>query len=110
MNLIGYQQVFASGCAGGLVLELLHWYNLRTNINYPAYVRSAFYWIITAAMVACGGLLALFYFGNKADAIVAFHVGLSAPLILQKLTRTVAKPPPGAKSGLGSSTIDFFGW
>jgi hypothetical protein len=101
-------QIFLVGLAGGMVLELLHWYNIRTDPQWPTYVSSPLYWIITMLMAAVGGGLALLYFGSQADAIVTFHVGLSTPLILQKLTTTVANVP-GAK-GTTASIVSFFRW
>ena len=101
-------QVFLCGLAGGAVLELLHWYNIRRDPQIPAYARSPLYWIITVLMAIVGGGLALLYFGSQADAIVTFHVGLSTPLILQKLTTTVANVPGG--KGSGPSVVSFFTW
>jgi hypothetical protein len=40
--------------------------------------------------------------------MVTFHVGLSTPLILQKLATTVADVPGG--KGSGPSLISFFRW
>ena len=96
MSLVGTEQVFLGGFLGGVALELLHWYGLRRRSTFPKYVRSAFYWMLTIGMAALGGVLSVFYFGANADALIAFHVGISAPLILQKLASTAAKPP-GAK-------------
>jgi hypothetical protein len=107
MSLMGTYQVFLAGFAGGAVLELMHWFNLRRKPSFPKYCRSIGYWIITVAMACVGGLLAVLYFGDRADAIVVFHVGLSTPLILQKLTTTVATAP-GAKGDAG--WLDFFRW
>ena len=101
-------QIFLVGLAGGAVLELLHWYNIRRDPKIPIYARSPLYWIITVLMAAVGGGLALLYFGSQADAIVTFHVGLSTPLILQKLTTTVANVPGG--KGAGPSVVSFFTW
>ena len=101
-------QVFLGGLVGGAVLELLHWYNIRRDPQIPVYARSPIYWIITLLMAVVGGALALLYFGSQADAIVTFHVGLSTPLILQKLTTTVANVPGG--KGVGPSIISFFTW
>jgi hypothetical protein len=101
-------QIFLVGLAGGAVLELLHWYNIRRDPQLPAYAGSPFYWIITILMAVVGGGLALLYFGSQADAIVTFHVGLSTPLILQKLTTTVANVPGG--KGLNASLVSFFTW
>jgi hypothetical protein len=101
-------QVFLCGLAGGAVLELLHWYNIRRDPQLPAYARSPFYWVITILMTVAGGGLAWLYFGAQADAIVTFHVGLSTPLILQKLMTTVANVPGG--KGAGPSIVSFFTW
>jgi hypothetical protein len=109
MPLESYLNVFLVGTAGGAVLEFLHWWNiLKTNANFPKYAKSPFYWALTVGMAIIGGLLALFYFGNRAQAILAFHVGLSAPLILQKLVTTVAEP--GARAGDEISVVSFFRW
>jgi hypothetical protein len=102
------QMVFAAGAAGGVALELLHWYALRRDPKLPAYAGSPIYWIITAGMIALGGLVAVLYFGARAEALLAFHVGASTPLILQKLTTTIAKQP-GAKGG-SPTVLDFFHW
>src|SRR5215218_192989 len=81
--------VFATGCAGGIVAELLHWWNLRESPQLPIYAKSWFYWSITLAMILAGGFVAWVYFGERAEAIVAMHVGISTPLILQKLATSV---------------------
>ena len=100
-------QVFCVGAAGGIVLELTHWYALRRDPILPTYAKSPFYWTITLAMILIGGILTVLYFGDRAEPIVTFHVGLSAPLILQKLTTTVASVPG---KGAGPSIISFFSW
>jgi hypothetical protein len=89
-------------------LELLHWYRLRQNGKLPDYARSRSTGIVTVVMALAGGGPAWLYFGDKADAVVALHVGLSTPLILQKLTTTVAQTP-GGKGG-GPSLLKFFEW
>lgn len=101
-------QVFLAGLAGGAVLELLHWYAVRRDAEFPIYARSARYWVISGLMAVAGGGVAFLYFGDRADGIVAFHVGLSTPLILQKLTTSLAFQP-GARGG-NKSILDFFRW
>jgi hypothetical protein len=108
MVLIGLFQVFLVGFSGGVILELMHWYNLRQKATLPTYSKSVKYWVITAAMAATGGLLTMLYFGSRADGIVALHVGLSTPLILQKLTTTIATVS-GAKGG-EAGILEFFRW
>lgn len=97
MILTSYTQVFLVGVCGGCLLELLHWHALRKDGAWPAYSRSVGYWVLIALMALAGGGLALLYFGARAEALVALHVGLSAPLILQKLA-TTAFEPKGARS------------
>jgi hypothetical protein len=108
MTLTTYAHVFLAGLAGGCLLETLHWYALRKEALFPEYAKSPRYWIATALMALAGGGLSLLYFGARADGLVAVHVGLSAPLILQKLAGA-AFEPSGARSG-GTSIWSFFRW
>lgn len=87
---------------------MLHWNALRRDKRLPVYATSPFYWLITAGMIAVGGLIAILYFGSRAEALLAFHVGASGPLILQKLTTTVIHEP-GAKS-VDATLISFLTW
>jgi hypothetical protein len=62
-------------------------------------------------MICIGGLIAWLYFGQKAEGVVAAHIGLSAPLILQKMTVSV----PDLKGARGAAPADtsvrsFFTW
>ena len=103
--------VFLVGCAGGAISEVLHWWNLRQKPNFPKYARTPKYWILTLLMIFIGGLIAWLYFGQKAEGIVAAHIGLSAPLILQKMTVSV----PDLKGARGAAPADtsvrsFFTW
>jgi hypothetical protein len=108
MTLTTMLQVFLAGLAGGILLEVVHWYALRTDGRWPEYASRPQYWVISAVMALVGGGLAVLYFGAKAEGIVAVHVGLSAPLILQKLTSTIAETP-GAK-GEARGVKEFFRW
>lgn len=102
--------VFAVGALGGAFLELIHWWNLRRRnaSRFPTYARSPFYWIITVLMVLAGGAVSVFYFGDQAEAMLTLHVGISTPLILQKLATTTASP--GARSADRTSLMDFLTW
>jgi hypothetical protein len=108
----GEWAVFGIGCGGGAIAELLHWWNLREAEQLPAYRTSLFYWGITAAMILAGGFIAWLYFGARAEGIIAFHVGVSTPLILQKLVTSVPQPA-GAKNIVmnpAPSVRNFFTW
>lgn len=100
--------VFFLGCAGGSINEFLHWWNLRVEPEFPEYARRTKYWLITAIMVLIGGGLSVLYLGARVDALLAMHIGLSAPLILQKLTTTAASIQ-GAR-GTKASLVNFFRW
>ena len=105
-------EIFGLGCIGGVLAELLHWWGLRRSPQLPQYLKSAFYWAITLAMIVAGGFIAWLYFGNRADPVLVVHVGLSAPLILQKLATTIPETD-GAKSIVATPapTIRrFFTW
>ena len=112
MTIDGGWAIFGIGCAGGALAEVFHWWNLRQEAQFPDYVKSAFYWGITAAMILAGGLIAWLYFGEHAEGMVVMHVGISTPLILQKLATSVPERP-GAKNIIvnPSATIRrFFTW
>lgn len=109
MPLTGIGEVFLAGALGGVLLELVHWWNLRRrNPRFPKYARSWFYWLVTGLMALAGGAIAVFYFGGQAEAIIALHVGISTPLILQKFATTMAEP--GARAADATGVTDFFSW
>lgn len=106
------QAVFFVGCGGGLLAELLHWWGLRSQAQLPVYVKSPFYWAVTLLMVGAGGLVAWLYFGMRGEAVLVTHVGLSTPLLLQKLA-TAAPEPQGSKNVVAApaaSVRQFFTW
>ena len=112
MVLDGAITIFGVGCAGGVLTELLHWWALRESHQLPAYAKSLFYWIVTLVMILAGGLMAWLYFGERAEAIIVLHIGLSAPLILQKLATTMPEQQ-GAKNLIAEpkpSLRQFFRW
>lgn len=112
MTIEGGYAVFGVGSAGGLLAELLHWWNLRESPQRPAYIGSLFYWAITFAMVLAGGFVAWIYFGATAEGIIALHIGISTPLILQKLV-TSLPDTKGSKNILATPAPTlrrFFTW
>jgi hypothetical protein len=112
MVIEGAAAVAGVGLAGGVVAELLHWWNLREDRQLPDYATSPKYWIITLAMILAGGFITWIYFGQSAEAIVALHVGISTPLILQKLVVSVPQIG-GARSIIATpqpSVRRFFSW
>lgn len=109
LALIGY------GLLGGVALEALHWYMLaRRPQEIAAFRRRPLYWITTAVMVLLGGVMPLLY--NVQNALLAFQLGLTAPLALQKLAtmlpevavRQGGPPKPGAAPTV--SLRQFFSW
>ena len=88
--------VFGVGVAGGVTNEFLHWWGLREDVNLPEYARRSAYWIITVVMVLLGGGLALLQLGTGADALIAFQIGLAAPMVLQKLAKAAGTGTDGA--------------
>lgn len=107
MLLNGDLTVFGVGFAGGVANEILHWWGLRDNPRLPRYARRPLYWIVTLAMMFLGGGLAWLQLGGHADGLIAFQIGLAAPMVLQKL----AKAAPGRTGGMGlaaqPSILDF---
>ncbi len=96
MEVDGFLWVFLLGGFGGVLVELWKWFQLRESPNFPSYVRSVFYWGITVAMIAAGGVLAALYGTDGVNAILAVNIGASAPAIIRTLATTVPQLlPPG---------------
>ncbi len=108
MVIEGAGLVFLAGCGGGVLNELLHWWNLRKKPEFPRYVRSAKYWILTLLMALVGGFIVWLYFGQQVEGVLAVHVGLLAPLILQKMASSV--PEAAGARGREASVRSFFNW
>jgi len=95
---MGVLEGFLWGITGGLFAEIFGLFKLRHQSprDFPAWLKSAFYWIITAAMILAGGGLVIIYLVSGIDlkAIVAVNIGASAPLIIGTL---VAQAPRASK-------------
>jgi len=81
----GVYQVGIVGILGGIAGEVLHWYRLRTlpADRMPVYARSLFYWLITVFMILISGVVPCLYDTSEVNAILAFHLGMSTPIILR---------------------------
>lgn len=79
---------FTYGLFGGLLAEVLGLFKLRRESSEHAWLRSPFYWAVTALMVLAGGGLVVVYLKSSFDLNpwLALNVGASAPLILGALT------------------------
>ena len=122
MEIEGTRLVFLLGCGGGVLAELLHWWSLRAAPEWPEYARSVKYWALTAAMILAGGGLCAISFPGKAPVLGVLQIGLSTPVLLQKLTTTVADtasrrtpspapaPAPAPASNAHASVLSFFRW
>lgn len=98
--------VFGVGVGGGLANEVLHWWGLRENPNLPDYATRPFYWLVTFAMTVLGGGLAWLQLGSQADGLIAFQIGLAAPMVLQRLMKAVPDRA-GGMGGASPSVRDF---
>jgi hypothetical protein len=86
--------VFLLGCAGGILAEILKWYELRTSANFPVYYKNLAYWGITIIMAAIGGFLAIVQGVDETKPLLAINIGITAPLILKGLAAVVPVTPP----------------
>ena len=89
MELSGFWQVFAAGCFGGILAEVVKWFNYREKHRMPVYSRHARYWIITVAMALCAGAFSTLYGVGSVNALLAVHIGASAPLIISSFAKTI---------------------
>src|SRR5512146_2620105 len=85
--------IFVLGIIGGLLAEVLKWYQLRESPTPPAYLKSVMYWVITVIMALVGGLLAVIQNVPASQPILALNIGISAPLILRGLAAVTPIKP-----------------
>ena len=112
-NLSDPTMAFLLGVFGGFLAELGRWWKIREGPNFPNYIKTIFYWIITILMIIAGGGLAYVYMlMGDLNAILAVNVGASAPLIISGLANT---PPKQVTTGEGETKSeprlrDFLSW
>lgn len=87
MEVSGFIPVFFLGAFGGVAIETLRWWRLRTQNQLPDYLNKPHYWLITLAMILVSGLLASLYGITERSAIMVVNLGASAPALLAAFTR-----------------------
>lgn len=93
-------QLVLVGILGGGLAELGSWYALRKDLHQglPDWSKNPLYWLLTALMVLAGGVLVWLHAlaGGSLNPFLALNIGVSAPLILQGLTRQAPQLGPGS--------------
>ena len=88
------------GFVGGLLAELLRWFDLRYTLyqGLPDWSKAKLYWGITCLMACAAALLVYVYAisGTKLNPILALNIGASAPLLLGKLIQQSPPINPGS--------------
>ena len=112
MVLQGSLSVFAVGCAGGVLGEILHWWNLRQKPEWPEYAKHLKYWVATLLMTLAGGLVCWLYFGQRVAGPIGLHVGITTPLLLQKLLGSIPRQVGGRHLIVQprATLANFFRW
>jgi hypothetical protein len=92
---VGLFEGFVYGVVGGILSELLGWFRLRQQApsEFPIWLKSPFYWVLTVLMILAGGALVVIYLRSSIDLkpIVAVNLGASAPLIIGSLVAQAPK-------------------
>ena len=90
-------ETFLWGLFGGIGAEVSVVFSLRHRgpKEYPYWLTSWTYYMVSGAMVIIGGLVAVAYArsGTTLNAILALQIGASAPLIFRKLSETIPETP-----------------
>ena len=70
MSISGFWTTFLVGCLGGVMGEVLNWYDRRDSPRIGAYLKGARYWITTILMIVVGGILATLYGTEEKSAMM----------------------------------------
>lgn len=81
-SISGVWPILGLGMLGGLAIEVMRWWKLRTSEQFPQFARSPAYWLITASMIVIGGVLATLYGLDGRNPIAIVQLGASAPALL----------------------------
>jgi len=98
------------GMAGGMALELLHWYQLTRRFPNKQFARSSTYWVSTVSMWGLAATMPVLYTSGSASALLCFHLGASAPLLLQKLITATPAVATAQSSSRQLSFREFCQW
>ena len=93
--------LWLAGLLGGCASEVFKWFRIREELHkgLPDYAKSWSYWIATISMAALGAVLVFMYQASDdvvLSHILAFNIGASAPLILEKLVSGVPRIEHGS--------------
>lgn len=102
------------GAIGAALHEAARWVGLRQQSRLPAYFYRLHYWLLSAALVLIGGVLAAML--DARTVMQAFTIGIAAPAILSRLGSTVPKEPTLGNEDAKASAApaapedDFHAW
>lgn len=90
---------FLYAVGGGAALEAVGFYRIRRS-NFPQWTRTFRYWFWTVVMILIGGCLAVLYVqsGIALRPFLAFNIGASAPVIIERLGGATPDITPGRVS------------
>lgn len=73
---------FLLGFFGVFLIEFWDYYETRTALSWPEYLKTSRYWIPTTIMMILGGILAMWPTG--ASPLTCIQIGASTPLIISR--------------------------
>ena len=86
---------FIFGCLGGIIVQFLGIWKLRTKNTkeWPIYYKTCSFWTIVLVMSLIGGGFAILQLDNLniANKLLALQIGATAPLLIERITG--AHPP-----------------
>lgn len=77
--------VFLIGVIGGLLVEFLNVYRLRTKKYWPIHYKTLKYWIPTIVMILFGGVVSVML--NPSSVWINLYIGASAPTIIDRMLK-----------------------
>jgi len=79
---------FTFGCAGAIIQEIAHWWELRFTLHHKKYdtlIRSRVYWVVVVLFALSGGLFTVgWFYDGVTDPKTFMLTGAAFPLILKQ--------------------------
>ena len=103
---------FLGGACGGAIVEIMHWHRIARRGRWPQYARRPRYWIVTALMIAAGGIVTAAVSSPASSFMQLLLIGVAAPQLIESAAQSRVTKPSSHEVYLGAEKpglLDFLG-